>query len=188
MKAATLPVCLTLSSCIHCQSPPANVYFSARTATSSGKPRSHLPTSLMAVPITLHVPEPASEKRENTLNEIKQKGLGVISYLRLKHPAQIRSRGLKKLPKTVPTTTFSTATSEKTTENLGLITRQIIKSQVIILITRRLKIKESVSKNSHKAKASPCEPFTGQQPTNRMNTMSTRLSGSCSKSLCSNLL
>ena len=55
-----------------------------------------------------------------------------ISYLRLKHLAQIRSRGPEKRPKTVPTTTFSTATSEKTTQNSGLITRQFTKSQAII--------------------------------------------------------
>ena len=55
-----------------------------------------------------------------------------ISYLRLKHLAQIRSRGPEKRPKTVPTTTFSTATSEKTTQNFGLITRQFTKSQAII--------------------------------------------------------
>jgi len=56
-----------------------------------------------------------------------------ISYLRLKHLAQIRSRGPEKHPKTVPTTTFSTATSEKTTQNSGLITRQFAKSQAIII-------------------------------------------------------
>ena len=56
-----------------------------------------------------------------------------ISYLRLKHLAQIRSRGPEKRPKTVPTTTFSTATSEKTTQNSGLITRQFAKSQAIII-------------------------------------------------------
>lgn len=38
---------------------------------------------------------------------------------------------LKKRPKTIPTTTFSTATSEKTTQNSGLITRHFVRSQVI---------------------------------------------------------
>jgi hypothetical protein len=44
---------------------------------------------------------------------------------------QIRSRDPKIRPKTVPTTTFTTATSEKTTQNSGLITRQSTKSQAI---------------------------------------------------------
>ena len=58
-----------------------------------------------------------------------------ISYLRLKHLAQIRSRGPEKRPKTIPTTTFSTATSEKTTQNSGLITRHFARRQVIITET-----------------------------------------------------
>jgi hypothetical protein len=56
-----------------------------------------------------------------------------ISYLRLKNLPQIRSRGPEIHPKTIPTTTFTTATSEKTTQNSGLITRQFTKSQAIII-------------------------------------------------------
>jgi len=57
---------------------------------------------------------------------------GGISYLRLKNLPQIRSRVPGKLPKTIPTTTVTTATSEKTTQNFGLITRQFAWSQAII--------------------------------------------------------